>query len=369
MSKETSVLFVNPTRQLRAGIETLSRRLPEYGYDVTVLSPSDGADQMSRYDDVEYRYYDARYVPNVRFTLPGTDFFRQLSDTVPETDVVHMYSYFYLPSSVTSMIGAASGTGVVVSVDSIPGVNWSYGQDVVDLIGRSYTASLGRVTFRCCDEVVLLGEYLRDDIQRYAGANKLSVIPNGIDTNQFSPDSSSDALTEPIELLFVGRLDPVKGIPYLLRAFRRLQRDPEREFRLSLVGDGTNRAELEARCSDLGIDSQVRFHGWEPDVTPMYNDADIFVLPALAEGQPTVLMEAQACGLPVVATDVGCARSLVESGCVVPPENSVAIADAITDVFDRWTVEMSTTARSHIVENYSEDEMCSAYDRLYSELT
>ncbi|RZV10895.1 glycosyltransferase involved in cell wall biosynthesis [Natrinema hispanicum] len=353
--------------QLRTGIESLSTGLsPEA--DVTVLTPSDGEHRITEAANVTYQYYNAAYVPGVRYTLPTPSFLRQLSNLIDRSDLVHVYSYFY-PVCATAVIEAARrNTPSVVTVDSLPGVNWTSGSRLVDLIGRSYTATLGRATFKAATRTVALGNYLLDPLTPYVSADKQSVIPNGIDTEKFSPaPNDSRDKTETTELLFIGRLDPVKGIPTLLKSMKRLSRGTDDKYHLTIVGDGTKRDEYERQCIELGIDTLVTFEGYQADVVPYYRSHDLFVLPSLSEGQPTVLLEAQSCGLPVISTDVGAASELIEVGETVPPNDDRSLARTI-DSFFRTGSDVRQRARSNIVERYSKNAMCESYWKLYRRL-
>lgn len=367
MTSKPSILYVNPTKQVRTGIRSLSRGLTEKA-NVTVFTPSDSKERVSEDPNVNYKYYNAMYVPGVRYTLPTLSFLRQLSALVKKSDLVHVYSYFYPVCAAAIIESRRLSTPSVVTVDSLPGVNWTSGSRPVDLIGRCYTVTLGRTTFKAANYVVALGDYLLDPLEPYVETDKLSVIPNGIDTEKFTPPrDESRADSEETKLLFVGRLDPVKGISTLLNALKRLSLESEETYRLTIVGDGTKRDEYESRCVELGIDDLVTFEGYQENVRQYYRNHDIFVLSSLSEGQPTVLLEAQSCGLPVISTDVGSASELVEVGETVPSNNSEALARAINSV-SLNTKDMRQQIRSNVVTNYSTETMCDNYWALYQRL-
>lgn len=123
-------------------------------------------------------------------------------------------------------------------------------------------------------------------------------------------------------VLFVGRLDAVKGVPLLLEAFA-AARTHHPEARLTVVGDGPARAALEAQAAALGIAGATTFTGYKAqgEVAALLEEADMLVLPSFAEGLPVVLMEAMASRIPVIASGVAGVPELVEdgvSGFVVP---------------------------------------------------
>ena len=140
----------------------------------------------------------------------------------------------------------------------------------------------------------------------------------------------------PVELLSVGRLDPEKAPEMLLEALARLEERTPGRYRLTIVGDGQLENELRAEADRFG--DAVRFRGHVPNgpqLFELYRASDVFVHVARTEGLPQVLAEAQAAGLPIVATDVGGVRAGLGDGAealLVPPNDPEALAAAITRV-------------------------------------
>ncbi|WP_417269037.1 glycosyltransferase family 4 protein [Celeribacter sp.] len=116
-------------------------------------------------------------------------------------------------------------------------------------------------------------------------------------------------------IIFVGRLDPVKGVPLLLDAMARIAQDHPDAI-LTIVGDGPSRAAVEVQARDLGLGTSVMFLGYRAsdEVTALLNETDLLVLPSFAEGVPVVLMEAMASRIPVVASRVAGVSELIEDG-------------------------------------------------------
>lgn len=160
---------------------------------------------------------------------------------------------------------------------------------------------------------------------------KMHIVHCGVKPDQYAPVHHQPGRKR---LLFVGRLAAVKGLPMLLDAIARL-RDKHPDLRLTLVGDGPDRRDLEQRANDLGLGEHVEFTGYlAPDqVASRLADTDVFVLPSFAEGVPVVLMEALAAGVPVVTTRIAGVGELVEdtvNGYTVPPGD----VDSLTDRID-----------------------------------
>jgi colanic acid/amylovoran biosynthesis glycosyltransferase len=134
-------------------------------------------------------------------------------------------------------------------------------------------------------------------------------------------------------LLFVGRLAGVKGLPMLFDAVARVKAAYP-EVKLTLAGDGPDRARLEEQATRLGIAPNVEFLGYrsQAQVRDLLQQADVFVMGSFAEGVPVVLMEAMAAGVPVVATQIAGIPELVETGVnglLVPPGDVESLAAAI----------------------------------------
>ncbi|MGH2933070.1 MAG: glycosyltransferase [Gaiellaceae bacterium] len=163
------------------------------------------------------------------------------------------------------------------------------------------------------------------------------VVPNAVDTSLFHPGPGGGGK----RLVTVGLLHRQKGIDILLRAFARV-RAQRPDATLDIVGDGPERRAYEHLCSELALDAPVTFHGLrpKPEVAARLAESDLFVLASRFDNNPCVLVEAQAAGLPIVASRVGGIPEIVEdNGLLAPPNDDEALAGAILDALaglDRW---------------------------------
>ncbi|MFW5634164.1 MAG: glycosyltransferase family 4 protein [Erythrobacter sp.] len=160
-------------------------------------------------------------------------------------------------------------------------------------------------------------------------------LPNGVDTRFWHPGKAEGySDSDSFELVTVGRLDPVKGFDVLIEAFAILRgRHPG--ARLTIVGEGEERAALARQAERLGVESCIEFAGRRSpeDLRTLLHRADLFVLPSRSEGMPLSLLEAMACALPCVATDVGgVGATCGEAGRIVAPEDPGALAEAMLAV-------------------------------------
>jgi len=162
---------------------------------------------------------------------------------------------------------------------------------------------------------------------RACTARRALVIPNAVDVTRFGPHRGN-GVGGPVRLVSVGRLAAPKDFATLIEAVAAL---PRGSVCLDVLGNGPQREELEALVSAHGLDEWIAFRGTVADVAPELARADVFVLSSRSEGMPMSVLEAMAAGLPVVASDVGGIRELVdaETGILVPPADATALAEAL----------------------------------------
>jgi glycosyltransferase involved in cell wall biosynthesis len=161
-------------------------------------------------------------------------------------------------------------------------------------------------------------------------------VPKGVDAALFTPDGSNERARLRLEqrrvILTVGRLVPIKNTKLLVSAMPAVV-DAVPDAHLVIVGDGPERASLEAVARELGISDRVAFGGYVPQgETPgWYRTADLFALSSDFDNSPNVVLEAMASGLPVVSTRVGGVAEFVaeRGGVLVPPGDATALAAAI----------------------------------------
>ncbi len=166
---------------------------------------------------------------------------------------------------------------------------------------------LDRWTQRLVDRHVCVSQAVADFSVRQAGLpeDRVVVIPNGIEPAVTSAPIDLAALGFPSgrrAITFVGRLEPQKGLPWLLETAQHwLPRVPHSD--LLIVGSGRQRGQLESQAQQLGIADRVHFAGWRPDVAEILAASALLVLPSRWEGMPNVVLQAMACGLPVLTTE------------------------------------------------------------------
>jgi glycosyltransferase involved in cell wall biosynthesis len=219
-----------------------------------------------------------------------------------------------------------------------------------------------RLTVRYCrfaSDITVVEQTQADYFHRQLGfpVAKLHVVANGV---RVPTRSAADVQLKRRELaipagtfafFYVGRLNPVKDLGTLLQAFAALPPDLAARSRLYLVGDGSERAPLEARAAALGLSGRAIFLGARNDVSEVLMAADAFVMSSKSEGLPMVLLEAMAAGVPCVATAVGGIPDLFgeDRGLSVPAQDAPALARAMA------SVASSPELRERLVSNATQN--------------
>jgi D-inositol-3-phosphate glycosyltransferase len=201
---------------------------------------------------------------------------------------------------------------------------------------------------RTCDRVIAATSHEKDILVNLCGANpdRIAVVPCGVNLRLFHPSDRAEARAklgfgDERTVLFVGRIEPLKGVDLLIKAFASLPPSPTAKKRLVIIGgdgDGHKDVRKLAELSEgLGLNGSVTFAGSvRHDLMPSYyNAADLCVVPSHYESFGLVALESLACGTPVVATDVGVVRDIIkqgETGFVIRGRSVSAMADRIGEV-------------------------------------
>ncbi len=257
-----------------------------------------------------------------------------------------------------------------------PYVVWCHGFDVY--FPWKGKAIIAPVTLTASGAVVVLTNHMAEAVKAYY-LKKSIVLPNGIDTNTFkgfSKQAIRDTLNVPVGgkiVIFTGRFYPVKGLGYLVEAFRTVsQKIPEAE--LWLVGNGADRESLTQAVAKNGLTGRVRFtgevlHQKIPEYLAM---ADVFALPSLSEGFPLVILEAMALGLPIVASRVRGLPEIItdgENGFLVEPKNSAQLAQKIIQLLENPALRQNISdANKKKSQQYDWERVIDAMETIYSQV-
>jgi glycosyltransferase involved in cell wall biosynthesis len=353
-------------------VDGLARQFLKLGHEVKVLAPRPRLPLWPRDHELPYpvvrhpRFFSSRW-----FVGWYRQFLLNLHRKWP-FEIVHCQG-IYPPGWLAGQCKTMIGTPLVIT---------SQGGDVYERstrLAKSIVRRRSTEALQAADALVSISSFTRDGFLRlYPGAKRIADIPNGADLAEFdSPAPAPADLPADVKTgeyaVFLGRLKNRKGVDVLLRALAILP--PRRGVELVIVGDGEERQSLNALCSDLQLNQRVRFVGSRSGTDKIYylQNALFGIVPTRTwEGLPLVVPEQFAAGLAVLATDVPGLGAMIrhgETGLVVPPESSDALARAMQYLFAdaRRTRAMGAEAGKE-AERFHWKTIAMQHLDLYSEL-
>lgn len=241
---------------------------------------------------------------------------------------------------------------LLARLHGLPVVITVRGSDINVFLRERLRGYLLKYCLRHADHIIAVSSALKQSmVDRGIAADSISVVRNGVDTEQLFPQDRISARQElglPTEgkvVVCIGNIVPIKGQDLLLKAFREIAKHGEY---LVFVGDGEMRRALARQVGEFPpwLAESIRFVGRQPheEIPRWIAAADLLCLPSRNEGLPNVVLEALACGRPVVATRVGGVEEVVTStevGRTVPPEDVGALGQALREVLDeKWDAEL-----------------------------
>lgn len=293
---------------------------------------------------------------------------RQLCKVIRDRniDVIHTHGY---KSDILGLIAARrTGIACISTPHGFPGkTGWKMGMFI----------RMGAHSLRYFDYVAPLSEELVSDMKRFGvPETKTRFVRNGVDLTEIDhvletqekaerPDNSQT-------VGFIGQMIPRKGLADLLSVFDGLYSKDAR-LALQLVGDGNQRADLEAIASSLQSREAISFLGFRSDRLELLSDMNLFVMTSSLEGIPRCLMEAMAVGVPVVAYDIPGVDQLIthgETGLLAPHGDKLALERCCQQVLEDQNLAKTliTNGRRLIEEKYSAARMAREYENLFNEL-
>lgn len=229
-----------------------------------------------------------------------------------------------------------------------------------------------RLTNRLSDINTNVSQEATDSLISKGAFRKSNVmtVHNGIDLSKFEKVSSRQALDQNvINLISVGRFNDQKDYPNLINAFAELKKNITTSIRLTIVGDGELRPQIEAMIKQLDLDNDIVLLGRRSDIPELLSQADIFVLASKHEGLPTVVIEAMACECYVVATDCGGSTEILgNTGRLVPIQDSQALAGALQNAINlskEDRADNNKKARARVEELFSLETSVKKWIALY----
>lgn len=242
---------------------------------------------------------------------------------------------------------------------------------------------LERFIARFTDIIITLTELEKRDfvVYKIIKPERIVVINSGLELDKYRKavpfaEDKRDEFKIDKDTAVVGmisRLEPVKGPMYLVEAGKFvIERFPKVKF--LIAGEGSLRNKMESRCKEMGVSDKFIFAGWIDNIPRILAILDVLVLPSLNEAVGRVLIEAGACGVPVVAAKVGGVPEIVrngETGILVPPEDSYKLAQSIILLLEDKDKRqgMAENAKRRVDNKFSAEKMINKVSNLYQELS
>jgi glycosyltransferase involved in cell wall biosynthesis len=251
--------------------------------------------------------------------------------------------------------------------------------ELIGVLGRlqlPVSVMLERELLKKCDLITTVAKSVAEELNEYEiEPTSVQVLGNGVNTQIFQPRYDREVSGGSRYFLTTGRVGPRKGLADLLECAR-IVLEQRNDVEFWIAGSGSYQSQLKQRAISLGIDQNIRFLGHiseRQEMVRLYQDSLGYIHPAHYEGLPTALLEAMACGCPVVATAVSGALDVIEDGVngfLAPPRNPEVLAERALFIIDNPDLcsQIGKAAADTIQRNYSWSKVAKEYQNLYEAL-
>ena len=303
-------------------IHSLSKKLVEEGHEVYVITYPHK--DLKDIDGIHVIGTKGLNLPGIRGLSFKRSAKKQLDNLCKKEniDIIHGH-YLYPAGAVATEIGKKHGINTYIT---------AHGSDMFELYkNQSFMRNPIKKTLKDADKVFAVSNALNDEILATGVtgiADKTSIYWNSVDVNKFKEPISKDYKDKPT-VMFVGNVIKRKNVSLILDAKKECKTD----FELVIVGDGPLLNDLKRKVKDENIEDVV-FTGAKRDVENIIPTADLLILPSFSESFGLVLIEALACGVPVIGSNVGGIKEIItpDVGLLIDPENPSSLSKAIDDV-------------------------------------
>lgn len=351
----------------------LSRHLAKKGHEVHVITSRLYKDTAK--DETTNGFEVHRYpcLGTVWGVNPLTLILHSLSKW--KADVIHVHSYIFFTSNQAVLMAKLSGVPVLLhlhgGITSIPPATDLLTRIRFHLKNAFYDATLGKWTVRAAHAVASVS---KQDIERakklwMLSDDDLHWVPNAIDLDRFSGHDSDRQLN----VVFIGRLEPWKGIQTLLDVARIVGKE-RRDVNFIIVGDGSLMRYV--RNNSSSFNDHIRVLGQVPHtmIPSLLSETTVLVLPSYVEGLPTVCLEALAAGVPMVASNVGGVPEVVldgETGYLFPPGDTRVCSKRILELLSDETLRkgMGKRGRDLARQVYTWDNVVEKVEKIYDKIS
>lgn len=381
MSKSLKIcMLVSEPFPSKGGAEILtyelSKALSKKGHEVTVVCREPNGEDIDAVEDLQNMKIHRILASSGRrrFLRKVISFYRFLRHN--NFDVIH--AHFVISGGTLGLIGKLFSVPVIVTAH---GVDIQKSEEIgYGIRLNKFSALISWFTLKLIDFLAVVSKSMIDyAIEAGCPPSKVGVVYNGIDFDNI-PSGGIENLKkygiakDDFIILFLGRLRPVKCPDDLVRAFPKIAKKVP-NAKLVIAGKGEERDNLERLVFELNLRDRVLFTGfvWGDDKWSLLKNCDVFVLPSVVEAFGITVIEAMACGKPVIATNVGPFLEIIktgETGLLVPLHATEDLADAIIELAldEEKRKEMGERAGKDVEERFDINKIADEYLEIYEEL-
>lgn len=373
------ICLINQSDIPRSDVFDLGYYLRKNGHEITILYPTNGKILNSR-GGIKTIPFSAYFLPKIHYAIPNLrKEYRIISKLVKDEkyEIIQACDYDYLTALPPIFVKRKTNTPIVLSTDAFPGVSWFFGNSFVDTTAKIYTRTLGKFIIDSYDELVVLSNKITEDaISLGVDKEKIHVIPIGVDFEQFNPHADGSDLKSELHirddekvLLFIGRLSLVKRIDILIDLTKRLLKEGFK-IKTIIVGDGEYKNYYETLAKPI---KNIIFVGSVPHICKYFAVADVFILTSMSEGLPTVLLEASACGKPIVATNTGGISDIIihgKTGFLAKPNDVDSFVYYVKLLLNDETLsrKLGENGYEHVRKQFDWNVITKKYESIYEEV-
>jgi glycosyltransferase involved in cell wall biosynthesis len=356
------------------------KRLMQKQFEPMVVTHRNYTDKKYVFDGIKVRCYDSVNIGfrlGIPYAIPQITSLKTFLESVKSSDLIHVHGHPYLSSLIAAKIAKKYSKPLVLTQHN----TFIEYNNFWDEIEKLNDLAIGREVLKEAEKIIVVSNATKNYVLSLgADSEKIRVLHNGVDVNRFRPLTGvKDEMRKKLGIskdssvvLTVRRLVYKNGIDTLIESAKVAVKKNPRLFFL-VVGKGPDFGKVKEKIEELGIQENFRLTGFVSDeALPFYyNVADFFVLPSKSgEGLPLVALEAMACGVPVIATNVGGISEVMEEdyGKLVLPNSPDSLAEAILEFSHSELSALKKDLRAMIEQKYSWDRNVEKLVEIYEEL-
>ncbi len=281
-------------------------------------------------------------------------------------DIIDAHSHLFISTNLAAVVRRLGSSPLVITNHGLRS------QAVPAWFQEIYLKTIGRFTFNSADKVITFTEREKEDMVAVGvKPEKIVIIPNGVDTEKFHPVVFPEP--HPFTVIWVGRLAAGKGLKYAILGFEKFLESVPSAL-MYVVGDGPYLDAAQEYVAGKGLGERIIFTGRveNDEMISYYTRSSVYLMTSMSEGMPRTLLEAMACGLPVVCTDIPQLVPIIEEGGIVIQKKDLeGVVEALRVLYDdsNWCLKSGENGRKYVEENLSLQSMNSDTLELYARLS